>query len=259
MPTSGSIALPRPPDWSALGLCPLPRELAIPAGIRALVFAPHPDDETLGCGGTLACLAAAGSTVKIVVVTDGAGAGALAAGAVEARRREFRAAIDILGVRDAAFLAEPDGAFRSSARFERVIADLLQEFRPDWVFLPSLLDYHRDHVALAHALLDCLAGCGTRLRRFLYEVWTPLPATRIVDITEVLDRKLAAICCHRTALEHLDYRAGSHGLAAFRGLYLPRAQKPRYAEAFLELEADGEFASRLIEFRLLLERELAGG
>ncbi len=64
------------------GICTLPPSLAsvlgeVPAPIdarslgRTLVLAPHPDDESLGCGGTLALLRRAGFTVHVVFITDG--------------------------------------------------------------------------------------------------------------------------------------------------------------------------------------------
>jgi LmbE family N-acetylglucosaminyl deacetylase len=93
--------------------------LALPAAARVMVFAPHPDDETIAVGGMLARLAAAGTPVRVVFVTDGdgypgrAGGGALG-GAYRAfgRRRmdEARAARRRLGLRrdDARFLGFPD-------------------------------------------------------------------------------------------------------------------------------------------------------
>ena len=60
---------PRAASWP---VCPLPPQLALPKGGKALVLAPHHDDETLGCGGTLARLCQSGWHVKLVIVTDGA-------------------------------------------------------------------------------------------------------------------------------------------------------------------------------------------
>lgn len=59
---------------NALEQCPLPRPLDLTLARKVLVFSPHPDDETLGCGGTLARLAQM-CPVKVALVTDGSGAG----------------------------------------------------------------------------------------------------------------------------------------------------------------------------------------
>ena len=60
-----------------LGLCPLPTPLTPIHNGKILVFAPHPDDEILGCGGTLALLRQKGCSIKVIFVTDGSGAGSL--------------------------------------------------------------------------------------------------------------------------------------------------------------------------------------
>src|SRR6185369_17120293 len=100
----------KPPRLADIPLCALPRPLALEDAKRVLVFAPHPDDESLGCGGTLARLAGH-CAIKVVLVTDGSGAGGLPEGSDKLRQAEFGAALDILGVDDFVCLEQPDGAF----------------------------------------------------------------------------------------------------------------------------------------------------
>lgn len=243
-----------------LAPCPLPKPLALLRDGRVLVFAPHPDDETLGCGGTLARLRQNGCAVKVVVVTDGAGAGTLPAGSVEVRRRETRAALAVLGIEDIVFLEEPDGGFSNHPRFMRDMATLLTDFDPDWIFLPSLLDYHRDHVAIGDALLRCWQRKSSRARAFFYEIWCPLPATHVVDISPVEALKRRAIACYALPLAHCDYLSASMGLAAYRGLYLSGGGRPALAEAFTEADRHTlwtmPFSARLLSLRLALEKQL---
>ena len=92
---------------AALDACPLPQALDLTQARKVLVFAPHPDDETLGCGGTLARLALH-CPVKVVLVTDGSGAGGLPPGADTIRQAEFVRALAVLGVTDSAQLNQPD-------------------------------------------------------------------------------------------------------------------------------------------------------
>ena len=222
-------------------LCPLPTPLALRGDLRVLVFAPHPDDEILGCGGTLALLARLGCPIRVVIVTDGAGAGGLPEGAATVRKEESRRGLKMIGIEDVVFLDEPDGAFRATAAFDETIRALLSSFRPDTILMPSPLDYHRDHVALGLALLrlwQAEHGHGHASTALLYEVWAPLPANRIVDISDVLALKQAALAQHRTALEQMDYASTNQGLAHFRGLYLGKGTAPKHAEAFLELRQD---------------------
>ena len=208
--------------------CPLPHPLDLTLARRVLVFAPHPDDETLGCGGTLARLAQLCS-VKVVLVTDGSGAGGLPAGAGLVRQAEFVRALGLLGVTDSMQLNQPDGAFEGGPDLALAVLRVLDDYQPDWVFLPSPLDYHRDHVRIA-AFLEPLCRRALSVKQLLfYEIWAPDPATHIVDITEHADIKRAALAAHATAMRYGDYMRAVDGLNRYRGLYLGR---DRLAEAF---------------------------
>lgn len=244
---------------SRLNLCPLPALLTPIEHGTVLVFAPHPDDETLGCGGTLALLRQKQCTIKVVFVTDGAGAGSLDADAPAIRRKEAISALTILGIDDIEFLDEPDGDFRNSTRFENKVRDLLEQFQPDWLFVPSVLDYHRDHVAIGQAVLSCWQEWKTTVRAFIYEIWCPLPATHVIDIGSVIDIKKRAISCYALPLAHCDYLSASIGLASYRGLYLPGKRECNYAEAFTEVEkkaAFGGLLQKMLNLRYYLENLL---
>ena len=208
--------------------CPLPQALDLTQARKVLVFVPHPDDETLGCGGTLARLAPL-CPVKVVLVTDGSGAGGLPEGAGAVRQGEFVRALARLGVTDSLQLNQPDGAFVSSPDLKRQIEKLLADYQPDWVILPSPLDYHRDHVRIA-AFLEPLCRRATSVEQLLfYEVWAPVPATHVVDITDQVATKRLALTEHATAMVCGDYERAVDGLNNYRGLYLG---KGRVAEAF---------------------------
>jgi LmbE family N-acetylglucosaminyl deacetylase len=208
--------------------CPLPRPLDLSVARKVLVFVPHPDDETLGCGGTLARLAPL-CPVKVVLVTDGSGAGGLPDGAGAVRQGEFVRALARLGVTDSLQLNQPDGAFEASPELTHQVQQLLLDYQPDWVFLPSPLDYHRDHVRIA-AFLEPLCRRATSVEQLLfYEVWAPVPATHVVDITEHADIKRLALAEHATAMVCGDYQRAVDGLNNYRGLYLG---KGKIAEAF---------------------------
>ena len=213
---------------AGLEACPLPQPLDLSRAKKVLVFAPHPDDETLGCGGTLARLALL-CPVKVVLVTDGSGAGGLPAGADAIRQTEFVRALAVLGVHDTVQLRQPDGSFQGSDGLARQVRALLDGYQPDWVFLPSPLDYHRDHVRIA-AFLEPLCRSSPGVNQLLfYEIWAPVPATHVVDITDQAARKQEALAEHATAMPHGDYQRAVDGLNRYRGLYLG---KGRLAEAF---------------------------
>lgn len=213
---------------AGLASCPLPQPLNLSLARKVLVFAPHPDDETLGCGGTLARLALL-CPVKVVLVTDGSGAGGLPPEAAAIRQTEFVRALAVLGVSESVQLNQPDGEFQGSPELALQVRDLLADYQPNWIFLPSPLDYHRDHVRIAAFLEPLCRRCVSVTQLLFYEIWAPVPATHVVDITGEAQRKHAALAEHATAMPHGDYQRAVEGLNRYRGLYLGRNT---LAEAF---------------------------
>jgi N-acetylglucosamine malate deacetylase 1 len=218
---------------------------------RALVIAPHPDDETLGCGGTIALLTDADALVTVLWATDGeATMGSPLSPQKTGRRRRTeaqRAAVALQA--ESRFLALPDGKLSEhtdelSTGFAEAIADL----RPEVVFAPWLLDGTADHRAVAEGLGMALAGASAEDGPDVwgYEVWTALVPNRMVEITPVIERKREALAAHKTAALALDLSAGP-ALARWRSLQTLGGRG--WAEAFLATSAAGylELAAELDE------------
>ncbi|MGH9069309.1 MAG: PIG-L deacetylase family protein, partial [Acidimicrobiales bacterium] len=213
--------------------------VGLPAFGRVLVLAAHPDDESLGCAGTIAQLADLGAEVTIVFATDGdatrgSSMGREATGRL--RRREAEAACQVLGVGRPRFLGYPDGGLPGMVDdLAQAIAALVGEVGPEVALLPWFLDGHRDHRALSTALALAAAGASWTGRPELmvwgYETWTPLPANRLVDITPVVERKRRALAAHATAHLAFDVSA-SLGLSRWRSIHGLMGRG--HAEAFLE-------------------------
>src|SRR5262245_10454423 len=110
---------------------------------RVLVLAPHPDDESLGCGGTMALLAEDGAEVRALIATDGEatrGAALAPEQIAERRRAEATEAGRAVGA-TVDFLGLPDGAL--SERSDELAARLreaIEKYEPEAVFAPWLLD-----------------------------------------------------------------------------------------------------------------------
>lgn len=210
--------------------------LGPPRADRVLVLVPHPDDETLSCGGTIALLSEHGARVELLAASDGEATIGSALDVAETgrrRRAELDAAAGVLGA-TVTGASLPDGHLGAHrAELATAIGDALHRLRPQLVLAPWLGDGHRDHRAVAFALADCAPGADVEV--WGYETWTALPANRCVDVTEVHDRKLEALRCHRTAALAFDLDAGI-GLSRWRSLH---AQMGRgYAEAFLAAPGD---------------------
>lgn len=206
------------------------------ANLRVLVFAPHADDEVLGCGGTLVKLSRAGSHIFVVIVSDGCRgdpAGYSNGDVVEVRRAEARRAATLLGAEEPIFLDFPDGELVADGSLESEFIARIRDLRPDWVFVPSPDDAHRDHVAVATAALRAIERSEHCSRVFAYETWTPVAANRLFDVSDTFDRKLDALGAYALPLRYVNYRDAVIGLGRYRALHLPLAMG--YAEAFREL------------------------
>ena len=155
------------------------------------------------------------------------------------RRHEAREAAEILGGCTTEFLGLPDGYEVSESDLD-MVANKLDEvcvrFAPDLVYVPWLEEAHADHAHSCQSLRRMLAKwaqAGRALPRVLeYEVWSPLPADFVVDITETAERKRRAILAHASQVAYTDYPHQLLGLAAHRSVYLPK--QSRYGEAFRE-------------------------
>jgi LmbE family N-acetylglucosaminyl deacetylase len=184
-----------------------------------LILAPHPDDESLGCGGLIAACVAAGRTPLVVVLTDGTGSHPNSRAFPPDRLRtvreqEVRTAVECLGLSPdrVVFLAQPDTAApHDGPRFDAVVAQLSRLINQipacTTILAPWQFDPHCDHEAAS--LAASAAAAATQIRHVAYPVWgwtlpveTPVPAPSPagwqLDISAFLPSKRKAIQAHRT-------------------------------------------------------------
>jgi LmbE family N-acetylglucosaminyl deacetylase len=189
----------------------------------SLILAPHPDDESLGCGGLIAALCDAGRPPVVVCVTDGTGShpGSKAYPPPQLkalREQELLSAVAILGLgKDRVrFLGLPDTRSpQMGPDFEQAVHDLttlVRLSRVTTLFATWHHDPHCDHQASAVLAEAVARSCG--IDRRLYPVWgwllpanQTLPAETIhgfrLDITEGLHRKRQAIATHASQYSDL--------------------------------------------------------
>jgi LmbE family N-acetylglucosaminyl deacetylase len=144
----------------------------------AMVFAPHPDDETLGCGGTILLKRRLNVPVRIVFVTDGSGSHPQLLSREELsaiRAREAVEAAEVLGV-DASrvhLLGFPD-RFLLEHREEAVsrIVALLEEHRPEQLFVPYAAGENKDHGSTCVIVHEALRRVGRPVTVFEYAIWS---------------------------------------------------------------------------------------
>lgn len=226
---------------------------------RALVVTAHPDDVDFGAAGTVAAWVREGIEVAYCICTSGDAGGfddTPRAEMAPLREAEQRAAAAELGVKDVVFLGYPDGRLTPSLELRRDISRQIRRFRPERVLTQSpeiwwqrIGASHPDHRAAGEAALAAVypdarnpfAHPELLLEEGL-EAWTVpelwlmgAPQERIdhvVDITDVLDRKVAALRAHASQTAHIDDLPGR--LREWGGGWARRFGLPagRVAEAF---------------------------
>jgi len=208
---------------------------------RVLVVAPHPDDETIGAGGTIARHVADGAEVELAVVTLKTGP-RWPDGLATIQRDQTAAACDVLGIRRIRYLELPTAALNTVPHKDLTgaLQAVVDEFEPGTVYLPTGNDTHLDHRLVFEAglvVVRPLPGCPVR-QVLAYEIaptarygpYLPRP-TVFVDIADYLPLKLAAMRCYETELRdwpHLRSPEGLEALAFERGVSVGL----RAAEAF---------------------------
>lgn len=221
-----------------------------------LVLSPHPDDEAIGCAGAVLQHVAAGVAVHVVQVSDGrwgdarlhapgldaAARAALQAELVAVRREEARRWADGAGVAGLHFLDLPDGAVGPLPSGVEALAALLQRLRPRVVYLPFLTDLLEDHWQTNRLFQAAVraappAAADEPLVRG-YEVWSPLPANCVADITALAARKRELLDVYASQLRDVDYRRAIEGLNTYRSMMLA-ATGVGQAEAFFECSLRG--------------------
>jgi LmbE family N-acetylglucosaminyl deacetylase len=178
------------------------------------IIAPHPDDETLGCGGLIALLCEAGRRVSVIVVSDGSGSHPGSKQFPPDAMRRLRAAetleaANILGLASAnvSFMNLPDTAVPQAGADGFIPAvDAMQRLLTgfDTVVAPFRGDAHGDHRASFEIAHRAALRRRADPRLLEYVIWSgaaipPLPTWR-VEVTSVLQRKRAAIACYRSQL-----------------------------------------------------------
>ncbi len=227
-----------------------PEEITSFDEARILVLAPHMDDEAIGCGGVLIRHVRAGAEVTVVYLTDGSlGDAGLFQGTVPAsardprrravadrRKQESEIYAQRAGIRRRVFLEASDGGLEPTPDLVAALGTLLCETQPEVVYFPFVMDLHEDHWQANRILLEAAAALPQVLRDALrlrgYEVWTPLVANRLADVTEVMDAKIEALGAYASQIKDTDYTHSVRGLNAYRSLGL--AARRGYAEAFFE-------------------------
>lgn len=213
---------------------------------RVLVFAAHPDDEVIGCGGTIRRLAELGAAVTVVIATSGDTGRSPGFGGLKdlprVRRSESTDSQKLLGIGDVIFLDHPTQALMNDRATFQQWVELIRRSEPDLILSHSPWDKHRDHRMVSSLTKEAVWKAWERVmpelgpshrvtETWMYEITDPIARPDVVvDISSSLDAKLKALAQHVTQGEILgDIDPFLRGLASIRGY----AIGTRFGEAFL--------------------------
>jgi LmbE family N-acetylglucosaminyl deacetylase len=203
--------------------------------MKILIFAPHPDDEVLGMGGTIARLAHEGHDITVVIVTKG-WAPLFTESQIDTVRSEAKEANALLGTKSLRFMDLPVTRLNEiplhdlNASFNKII----EEEKPAIVFLPFAGDRHEDHKIVYNACMVALRPLASRrhIKKILcYEtvsethwstsyVETNFMPNAWVDISSYVTRKIDAMAQYASQLQpepDARSREALSALATWRG------------------------------------------
>src|SRR5256885_3064665 len=179
--------------------------------MKVLVFAPHPDDDIIGCGGSIAKHSKNGNDVTVVYMTSG-DAGDLTHSKEDLsqiRHSEAKLSSEVLGVKETIFLDIHDGCVEFDKEILHRLVEIIRIQMPDSVYMPHSLDAHRDHANTFILVNEAIRRAGFEAFQeykgkpwlvktvLCYEVWTPLQDVNYIeDITESIDTKISALKLH---------------------------------------------------------------
>ena len=216
-----------------------------------LVVAAHPDDEALGCGGSIARHTAAGDRVHVVFLADGeASRDAAVSAEIHERRNAAHAAADALGISERIFLDWPDNRLDSVPLLDVVqsLETHIRRINPSIIYTHFSGDLNVDHRVATQAVMTACRpqpGAVPALRRILsFEVlssteWSVAESfvpNYWVDISATLDKKISALEAYDKEIREYPHTRSYQNIRQLAGVR-GASVGVEYAEAFMLLRA----------------------
>ena len=207
-----------------------------------VVLSPHPDDETIGCGGTLLRFQEGGSRVAVIQLTDGSDTKALSESVESVRKtirlEEAEVVSDLLGFSELILWKEKASSLEPTPENVEWLTVILNRLKPEAIFVPFINDLHPDHVAANKILVRSLQKAAIDLentRIFSYEVWSLVPVNSYCRINSQMEQKAHALWRYRTAMKVVDYVSFCDSLNSYHSCKI--LGEMGYVEAFFSCTA----------------------
>ena len=217
-----------------------------------LIISPHPDDDVIGMGGTIALNADKGHNFTIVYVTNGAGTiktddynNLSVDEIIKLRKKEAELSIQFLldnpHQAEQIFLGyKSANLFENPEQYKNELSQILKRKTFDEVYLPYPDDRHPTHRAVAQLSTDLIKKASPQPELYAYETWDAIPInekTVTVDISPYYKRKLSAISCHKSQCSITPFDEGIIAKNRYNAVFgsINSKNKIDYAELFLKL------------------------
>jgi N-acetylglucosamine malate deacetylase 1 len=170
-----------------------------------VALAPHPDDEAIGCGGSISLSTGTGKEVHVVYLTADN----------ELRKKEAAESLKALGVKNSRFLGFADGSLNREKALPDTLISVFNEIKPEVVLVPFVLDNNLDHMSANQALTKVWEKKKFEFTVYAYPVWSPLYPNVLLDISGSWDAKKRAIECYKSQTSQRDYVSMAYSLGRY--------------------------------------------
>lgn len=211
--------------------------------MKILIIAPHPDDEVLGCGGTVAKHSKRGDEVYLCIVTK-AYTPDWSEEFLKNRSKEIEKANKILGIKKTYFLNYPTVKLDTFPQKElnEAISKVVAEIKPDVAYIPHKGDLNKDHRLIFESSLVATRPVNHKVKRILsYETLSetewgqsiePFIPNVYVDVSEIFEKKIEAMKAYESELKQCPH---PRSLEIIEALAKKRGSEVgvKFAEAFI--------------------------
>jgi LmbE family N-acetylglucosaminyl deacetylase len=205
-------------------------------GDKLLIFSPHPDDESIGCAGTIARAKSEDIKIYIIWITSGdKGSNEKKFNpnkVAKLREAEAKKVAKFLKVDGIKFLRYKDSSLAMlDSSVTQELQELIKEINPTTVLCSHDDPFNPDHIATKNIVTESAMKSGVKYNLFAeYEVWNSIPdANLFIDISRYIKIKKEAISFYKTQLKMIRYDEGAISLNRFNGVM---RRGSLYSEAF---------------------------
>lgn len=173
---------------------------------RILVICAHPDDEIIGCGGTIAKYSQSGHEIYTIIFSYGEGSHPWLkeTNVINTRIKESHSAGKVVGTKETFFIGVADGSFSLDIEKRPIIIDTLKDLiikiNPNKIFTHSFDDVmYYDHRSTYDTVIKVLKRINFKGEVYTFNIWNPINLRKrnlpklVIDITDTFSKKIKAL------------------------------------------------------------------